>query len=243
MNTTHNFESLRPKVGYSIRLEDFSLLYEMARFKRAHTRHSTPASLIPHIYAHTSPVRRKHRQQRHPDLKRKHANTLHRREDDLEGTYLSLLQSSHDSEDDNNANSDGTDIDASSNDQPEEWDEDTALVEMLGSPYLTPLLNARDFFAYQVYSEYNEEHVLQALSRAFSDASHGLREEMVLGLRPVLKSIRETRPAPGRAFITGLLGFDDACKHFEISYQNPELDAAYKKIEVSPPLTLFALSY
>lgn len=100
-----------------------------------------------------------------------------------------------------------------------------------------------EIFAYQVYSEYNEEHVLQALSRAFSGASHGLREEMVLGLRPVLKSIRKTRPAPGRAFITGLLGFDDACKHFEISYQNPELDAAYKKIEVSPPtLTVFALS-
>jgi hypothetical protein len=86
-----------------------------------------------------------------------------------------------------------------------------------------------------VYSEYNEEHILQALTRAFADASHGLREEIVLGLRPVLKSVRDTRPAPGRAFITGLLGFDDACKDFERAYRNDELNAAYAKIEVSPP--------
>jgi hypothetical protein len=59
---------------------------------------------------------------------------------------------------------------------------------------------------------------------------------MILGLGPVLKIIREVRPAPGRAFITGLLGFDDACKHFEEnSYRNAELSAAYAKIEVSSP--------
>lgn len=91
-----------------------------------------------------------------------------------------------------------------------------------------------EVFAHQrVYSEYDEEHILQSLSRGFADASHGLREETVLGLRPVLKSIRDIRPAPGRSFITGLLGFDDACKHFESSHQNAELDAAYTRIEVS----------
>ena len=59
---------------------------------------------------------------------------------------------------------------------------------------------------------------------------------MILGLGPVLKIIREVRPAPGRAFITGLLGFDDTCKHFEEnSHRNAELSAAYAKIEVSPP--------
>ena len=56
---------------------------------------------------------------------------------------------------------------------------------------------------------------------------------MILGLGPVLKIVREVRPAPGRTFITGLLGFDDACKHFEDnSYPNVELSAAYAKIEV-----------
>jgi hypothetical protein len=62
----------------------------------------------------------------------------HRREDDSEDTYLSLLRSIHDTEDDDNASSDGTDIDASSDDQLEGWDEETALVEMLGSPYSIP---------------------------------------------------------------------------------------------------------
>ena len=52
----------------------------------------------------------------------------------MEDTYLSLLHSIHNSEDDGNASSDGTDINASSDDQLEEWDEDTALVEMLGPP-------------------------------------------------------------------------------------------------------------
>jgi hypothetical protein len=51
----------------------------------------------------------------------------------------------------------------------------------------------------------------------------------------VLRSVRAARPAPGRAFITGLLGFDDACKRFEeSSYQKAEINAAYATIEVSP---------
>ena len=201
----------------------------MARSKRASvTRRSTPASVIPHT------ARRKLRHQRHLNLKQKHASTTQRREDDLEDTYVSLLRSIHDAEDDDDASSDGTDINASSDDQLEEWDEDAALVEMLGSPYLMPFFsNIQDFFAHQkLSSEYNEEHILQELSSVFADASHGMREEIVLGLRPVLKKVRDTRPAPGRAFIAGLLGFDDACKVFESSYRNPELDAAYAKIEV-----------
>ncbi|KAH9989044.1 hypothetical protein BJV74DRAFT_885233 [Russula compacta] len=119
-----------------------------------------------------------------------------------------------DDDDDDIVNSEAeTDSDASSDDQ--EWDEETTLVGMLDSP------------------EYSEEHVLQALSRAFADASHGFREEVVLGLRPVLRSVRDARPAPGRAFITALLGFDDACKHFEeSSHRNAELNAAFARIEV-----------
>ncbi|KAF8470457.1 hypothetical protein DFH94DRAFT_771335 [Russula ochroleuca] len=187
----------------------------MARFKLTpHIRHSTPTSFKLHINAHTTHTRRKPRYQRHLNLKQKHGSMLHRREDDSEDTYLSLLRSIDDTEGDDNEGSDGTDINTSSDDKREGWDEETALVEMLGSP------------------EYNEEHILQALSRAFADASHGLREEIVLGLRPVLKSIRNIRPAPGHAFITGLLGFDDACKHFESSHRNAELDAAYARIEV-----------
>ena len=164
---------------------------------------------------------------------------LRHREDDSEDTYLSLLRSIHDTDGDDNESSDGTDINSSGElggeDQLEGWDEETALVEMLGSPYSMPFsLYYTKIFAHQrVYSKYDEEHILQSLSRGFADASHSLREETVLGLRPVLKSIRDIRPAPGRSFITGLLGFDDACKHFESSHRNAELDAAYERIEVS----------
>jgi len=100
-------------------------------------------------------------------------------------------------------------------------------------------------FAHQIaYSAHSEEQVLQALGREFADASRGLREEVVLSLRSVLRNARDARPAPGRAFITGLLGFDDACKHFEErSYQNNELNAAYAKIEVSPPTLLHPCVY
>ena len=41
------------------------------------------------------------------------------------------------------------------------------------------------------------------------------------------------RPAPGREFVTGLLGFDDACKRFEKNtYRSAEFDVAYAKIDV-----------
>ncbi len=71
---------------------------------------------------------------------------------------------------------------------------------------------------------------------------------MILGLEPVLKIIREVRPAPGRAFITGVLGFDDACKHFEeSSHWNDQLRleekrAAFQKRvkEQSTPIPLVA---
>jgi hypothetical protein len=89
-----------------------------------------------------------------------------------------------------------------------------------------------------VCSEYSEEQILHSLSRVFADASQAVRKEVVLDIRPVLSSTRNVRPAPGNAFITGLLGFDDACKRFEKnSYRNAELDAAYAKIEVTsvPP--------
>lgn len=100
-----------------------------------------------------------------------------------------------------------------------------------------PLRNGIEFTHRRVYSEYNEGQILQKLSRVFADASHGLREDMILGLGPALKIIREVRPAPGRAFIAGLLGFDDACKYFEEnSNRNAELSTAYAKIEVSPPI-------
>jgi hypothetical protein len=94
----------------------------------------------------------------------------------------------------------------------------------------------------RVYSEYDEGQILQKLNRAFADASHGLREDMILGLGPVLKIIREVRPAPGRAFITGLLGFDDTCKHFEENCnRNAELSTAYAKTEVSPDSSLTSI--
>ena len=63
---------------------------------------------------------------------------LRHREDDSENTYLSLLRSIHDTEGDDNESSDGTDINSSGEDQLEGWDEETALFEMLGSPYSMP---------------------------------------------------------------------------------------------------------
>jgi len=209
----------------------------MTRSKRtSHTRHSTPARRIPRIHAHSSPTRNKFRDQRHPDLKRKHSGISYRpRNSNSEDTYLSLLRSIQQPENDD-ASSDGTNSDASSEDQLEGWDEETTLVEMLGCPYSNPFsfVTRQNLAHRRVRSEYNDGQILQKLSRAFADASHGLREDMILGLGPVFKIIREVRPAPGRAFITGLLGFDDACKHFEEnSYRNAELSAAYAKIEVS----------
>jgi hypothetical protein len=111
----------------------------MARFKLTpHIRHSTPTSFKPHIYAHTTHSRHKPRHQRHFNLKQKHGSMLRHREDDSEDTYLSLLRSIHDTEGDDNESSDGTDINSSGEDQLEGWDEETALFEMLGSPYSMP---------------------------------------------------------------------------------------------------------
>ena len=85
--------------------------------------------------------------------------------------------------------------------------------------------------------EYDEGEILRALREEFADASHHLREEIILALLPALNSGRNVRPAPGRDFITGLLGFDDVCKCFEKnSYRSDKFDAAYAKIEVLPSL-------
>ena len=215
------------------------LLLKMTRSKRtSHTRHSTPARRIPRIHAHSSPTHNKFRYQRHPNLKRKNSGISYRPGNNSEDTYLSLLRSIQETENDDHVSSDGTNSEALSEDQLEGWDEETTLVEMLGCPYSNPFpyVTRQNLAHRRVYSEYNEGQILQKLSRAFADASHGLREDMILGLGPELKIIREVRPAPGRAFITGLLGFDDACKHFEENfYRNAELSAAYAKIEVSSP--------
>jgi hypothetical protein len=81
--------------------------------------------------------------------------------------------------------------------------------------------------------EYNEGEILNALRQAFADSSHDMREEMIVMLLPALNNGRNARPAPGRGFITGLLGFDDVCKRFEKdTYRSAEFDTAYTKIEV-----------
>jgi hypothetical protein len=111
-----------------------SHILEMPRCKRAsHTRHSTPTRLASRIYARTSLARSGPRCQRRHDLKKKHNQELRGYEDDSEDTYLSFLRATHDAEDDGWAsNPDGTDFDASSDEQ--EWDEEATLVEMFGSP-------------------------------------------------------------------------------------------------------------
>ena len=114
-------------------------LYKMTRSKRtSHTRHSTPARCMPHIHAHSSPTRNKLRHQRHTNLKRKHNGISHRPGSNSEDTYLSLLRSIQETENDDDASSDGTNSDASSEDQLDGWDEETTLVEMLGCPYSNP---------------------------------------------------------------------------------------------------------
>ncbi|KAI0248198.1 hypothetical protein BJV78DRAFT_833521 [Lactifluus subvellereus] len=186
----------------------------MSRSKRtSNTRHRTPVRAS-RIYAHTSPTVTYNvpRQKRRAYLQ-KNSGLRHNCEDNLEDAYRSLMRSTHGIEADGNTSSDRTDSDASSNE--EEWTEETTLFEMLSSP------------------GYSEEQILHSLSRVLADASQAVRKEVVLGLRPVLSSARNARPAPGHAFITGLLGFDDACKRFEKnSYRTAELDAAYAKIEV-----------
>ena len=112
------------------------LLYKMTRSKlTSHTRHSTPARCISRIYAHSSPTRNKFHFQRRPNSKRKHSGISHRPGNTSEDTYLSLLRSIQETENDDDASSDGTNSDASSEDQLEGWDEETTLVEMLGCPY------------------------------------------------------------------------------------------------------------
>ena len=110
----------------------------MTRSKHtSHTRHSTPARRKPRIHAHSSPTRNEFRYQRHPNLKRKHSGISYRPGNN-EDTYLSLLRSIQETENNDDASSDGTNSDASSEDQLEKWDEETTLVEMLGCPYSNP---------------------------------------------------------------------------------------------------------
>ena len=97
-----------------------------------------------------------------------------------------------------------------------EWNKETTLVEILGSPYLSLSHLLCYPFANPVASvEYNEGEILNALMQAFADSTHDLHEDMTLALLPALKCGRNVRPAPGRDFIIGLLGFDDVCKRFE----------------------------
>ena len=111
----------------------------MTRSKRAsHTRRSTPVrlGLASRIYAHTPPSLNDLRYQRH-NLKQKYSPKSCGYEDDSEDTYLSFLRGIRDTGNDNDdAGSDGTDLDASSDD--EELDEETTLIEMLGSSYSNP---------------------------------------------------------------------------------------------------------
>jgi hypothetical protein len=206
----------------------------MSRSKRAsYTRFRTPVRAS-RTYAHTSPTYNVRRQKRRAYLQ-KNSGLRNNCEDNLEDAYRSLMRSTHSVEADDNTSSDRTDSDASSND--EEWNEETTLFEMLSSPYWERFLLCVRIFAHlRVCSGYSEEQILQSLSRMFADASQAVRKEVVLSLRPMLSSARNARPAPGHAFITGLLGFDDACKRFEKnSYRTVELDAAYAEIEVFPP--------
>ena len=104
----------------------------------SHTRHSTPARRMSRIHTHTSPTRNKFRHPLHPNLKRKHTGISYRPGNNSEDTYLSLLRSLQETENDDDASSDGTGSDASIDDQLEGWDEETTLVEMLGCPYSNP---------------------------------------------------------------------------------------------------------
>lgn len=131
----------------------------MTRSKRtSHIRHSTPARCIPRIHAHLSPTRNKFHYQRHPDLKRKHSGISYRPGINSEDTYLSLLRSIQETENDDNASSDGTNSDASSEDHFEGLDEETTLVEMLGCPYSNP-------FPFHNAIEFGSSEGLQRIQR------------------------------------------------------------------------------
>jgi hypothetical protein len=112
----------------------------MSRSKRAsHTRRSTPVRLASRIYAHTPPSRNGPCHQRH-NLKQKYSPKPCGYEDDSEDTYISFLRGVRDkaNDDDYDPGSDATDLEASGD--GEELDEETTLVEMLGSSYSDPSL-------------------------------------------------------------------------------------------------------
>ena len=203
----------------------------MARSKRTSGKRSnTPRAHLARIYAHTSPISRNPRGHQRRNHLRKNIDMRRDPKDNLEDMYRSLLFGD---DGDENRSSDGSDPDGSSDDS--EWDEETTLVEILGPPQYWRISPFRClFFADPVTSrEHNENEVLNALKQAFAVSSHELREEIILELLPVLNSGRNVRPAPGRDFIAGLLGFDDVCKRFEKNiYPSTEFDRAYAKIEV-----------
>ncbi|KAH9066227.1 hypothetical protein EDB87DRAFT_1678974 [Lactarius vividus] len=184
----------------------------MTRYKRTSgIHHGTHKAHLARIYAHTPPKSCNPRHKRRVHLQQN--NDMRRdREDDLEDMYRSLLYGENGAGDGNNGSSDEDDTDHRSDDS--EWDDEATLVETLGSP------------------EYNQEQIFHALKQAFAGASHELDEDIILALLPVLNHGRNARPAPGRNFITGLLGFDDVCKRFEKgSRRSAAFDAAYAKIE------------
>ncbi|KAH8977857.1 hypothetical protein EDB92DRAFT_1822001 [Lactarius akahatsu] len=134
---------------------------------------------------------------------------------DLEDTYRSLLYGENGARDGNNGSSDEDDADHRSDDS--EWDDEATLVETLARQNTT------------------KKRSFTRSNRRLRVASHDLDEDIILALLPVLNQGRNARPAPGREFITGLLGFDDVCKRFEKgSYRSAGFDAAYAKIEVHP---------
>ena len=181
------------------------------------------------------------RYQRHFHLREKQKETRRKSHDRRENTYSSLCSMHSGKDDSDDASADGIDNNAACED--EELDE-AILIEVFGFPYsifFPPLYTVH--FAHQIEGLQRPQH-LQSFSNAFTDASRGVREDTALALSPMLKRARSTCPAPGRAFITGLLRFDDARKHFEkSSYQNYELNMAYAKLEVCMfPRTLFLLA-
>lgn len=104
----------------------------MTRYRRTSGQHNgTPRPDLKRIYAHTSPKSRNTRHQRHVHL-RTNDEKRRDRKDDLEDMFRSLLCGENGTNDDENRSSDGT---SSSDDS--EWDEETTLVEILGSPYLS----------------------------------------------------------------------------------------------------------
>ena len=103
----------------------------MTRYRRTlGPHHSTPRPHSTRIYAHISPKSRNTRHRRHVHSQKKNEKGRDSR-DDLEDTYRSLLYEENGTRDDDNRSDDGT---ISSDNS--EWDEETTLVEILGSPYL-----------------------------------------------------------------------------------------------------------